>query len=225
MQVKSYKAGSRRRGRVRRLGVRRQGPLPHAEGGNVVNSHLANQRQGNAQARADRAQGPAARTRSPTSRSTPVAPARATASRPSGVAAARCSARKPRDYSYHMPVKARRVALRSAMAGKLADGEVVIADLGRLSSAAPSSKAARKVLHDGRLDPRRGLPASPHRSTPQREPLEVVPQLPRRRSEDGRASSAPTTSLNGGLIVAESAPRELAERVGVARRLKEPQGT
>ncbi|QDU68838.1 50S ribosomal protein L4 [Engelhardtia mirabilis] len=53
---------------------------------------------------------------------------------------------KPRDFSYHMPVKARRVALRSAIAGKLRDEEVVIADLGQFSS--PSSKVARKILTD-----------------------------------------------------------------------------
>ena len=53
---------------------------------------------------------------------------------------------RPRDYSYHMPVKARRVALRSALAGKLADGEVVVVELGEFS--APSAKAARKVLAD-----------------------------------------------------------------------------
>ena len=39
---------------------------------------------------------------------------------------------RPRDYSYHMPAKARRVALRSALAGKLADDQVVLAELGRL---------------------------------------------------------------------------------------------
>lgn len=53
---------------------------------------------------------------------------------------------KPRDYSYHMPVKARRVALRTALAGKLRDDEVVIADLGDFGS--PSAKSARKVLAD-----------------------------------------------------------------------------
>lgn len=61
---------------------------------------------------------------------------------------------KPRDWSYHMPKKARRVALRSALAGKLADDEVVIADLGAFS--APSAKVARKVLAD-LGSPRRAL--------------------------------------------------------------------
>ena len=48
---------------------------------------------------------------------------------------------KPRDYSYHMPTKARRVALRTALAGKIADGELVIADLG--DWAEPSSRSER----------------------------------------------------------------------------------
>jgi len=53
---------------------------------------------------------------------------------------------KPRDYSYHTPVKQRRVALRTALLGKLQDGEVVVADLGDFS--APSAKGARKILSD-----------------------------------------------------------------------------
>ena len=36
----------------------------------------------------------------------------------------------PRDFSYHMPKKARRVATRSALFGKLQDGELIVADLG-----------------------------------------------------------------------------------------------
>lgn len=60
----------------------------------------------------------------------------------------------PRDWSYHMPVKARRVALRSALAGKLADSEVIVTDLPKLS--APSSKTARKLLADCG-NPRRAL--------------------------------------------------------------------
>ena len=43
---------------------------------------------------------------------------------------------KPRDYSYHMPTKARRVALRSAIAGKIADWATVdeVLDYTRLFS-------------------------------------------------------------------------------------------
>ena len=51
---------------------------------------------------------------------------------------------KPRDYTYTLPAKERRVALRSALFGKLSDGEVVEVDLSGFS--APSAKAARAVL-------------------------------------------------------------------------------
>lgn len=53
---------------------------------------------------------------------------------------------RPRDYSYHMPAKARRVALRTAMLGKLRDGEVVLTTLPAID--APSAKTARRVLAD-----------------------------------------------------------------------------
>ena len=51
---------------------------------------------------------------------------------------------RPRDYSYHLPRKALREALRSALLGKLNDGEV-----GTLSSGAfdkPSTKTASQAL-------------------------------------------------------------------------------
>jgi len=53
---------------------------------------------------------------------------------------------QPRDYSYHMPKKARRVALRAALLGKLRDEELMIAELGDFP--APSSKMARGILAD-----------------------------------------------------------------------------
>lgn len=52
---------------------------------------------------------------------------------------------KPRDYTYTLPAKERRVALRSALYGKLSDGEVVTVDLSDMTTA-PSAKAARAVL-------------------------------------------------------------------------------
>jgi large subunit ribosomal protein L4 len=50
----------------------------------------------------------------------------------------------PRDYTYTLPAKERRVALRSALFGKLQDGEVVDVDLSEIS--APSAKSARAIL-------------------------------------------------------------------------------
>ena len=51
---------------------------------------------------------------------------------------------RPRDYSYHMPVKARRVALRGALFGKLDSGELLLFDASGFE--APSAKTARGVL-------------------------------------------------------------------------------
>ena len=51
---------------------------------------------------------------------------------------------RPRDYSYHMPVKARRVALRNALFSKFQDGEVSVAD--GWPADAPSTKQAVSVL-------------------------------------------------------------------------------
>lgn len=51
---------------------------------------------------------------------------------------------RPRDYSYHMPVKARRVALRNALFTKFRDGEVAVAD--GWPTDAPNTKGAFAVL-------------------------------------------------------------------------------
>ncbi len=51
---------------------------------------------------------------------------------------------KPRDYSYHLPIKERRVALRSALRGKLDGGEVLLVELPAFER--PSARAAREVL-------------------------------------------------------------------------------
>ena len=53
---------------------------------------------------------------------------------------------RPRDYSYTMPRKALREALRSALVGKLRDGEVAVS--GSSTFSAPSTKTAAGVLKD-----------------------------------------------------------------------------
>lgn len=50
----------------------------------------------------------------------------------------------PRDYEYHMPKKARRLALRNAIFSKFADGEVCVAE--GWPAERPSTKAAVAVL-------------------------------------------------------------------------------
>lgn len=115
---------------------------------------------------------------------------------------------KPRDFSYAMPIKARRVALRSALAGKLADDEVVVADLGGFDS--PSSKAARKVLAD-LGSPRRACVVIGQANDSLYRSFRNFPGVIVRVSSDLCAMDV----VNGGLIIAEgSALEQLAQRVG-----------
>jgi len=115
---------------------------------------------------------------------------------------------KPRDYSYHMPVKARRVALRSAIAGKLADGEVVVADLGTFSQ--PSAKAARKILAD-LGSPRRALIVCSERDENMWKSFRNFPGVKVRIAAEVCAFDV----VAGGLVIAQSAAMDqLRERVG-----------
>ena len=115
---------------------------------------------------------------------------------------------KPRDYSYHMPTKARRVALRSAIAGKIADGELVVADLG--DWAEPSSRSARKVLGD--LDAtRRACVVIAERNDNLYKSFRNFPRVEVRTAAELCAYDV----VNGGTIIAEQAALDqLSARVG-----------
>ena len=115
---------------------------------------------------------------------------------------------KPRDYSYHMPTKARRVALRSAIAGKIADGELVIADLG--DWAEPSSRSARKVLGD--LDAtRRACVVITERNENLYKSFRNFPRVEVRIAAELCAYDV----VNGGTIIAEQGALDhLSARVG-----------
>jgi len=115
---------------------------------------------------------------------------------------------KPRDFSYHMPAKARRVALRSALLGKLKDAELVIAELGEFS--APSAKAARKVLGD-LGSPHRALLVLAERNENVWKSFRNFPRVDVRAAIDLCAHDV----VAGGLIIAEAAAMDaLAKRVG-----------
>ncbi len=115
---------------------------------------------------------------------------------------------KPRDYSYHMPVKARRVALRSALAGKLADDEVVLTDFSAMTS--PSAKAARQVLAD-LGQPRRALVILAEPRPDVWKSFRNFPGVQVRTAADLCAHDVVAT----GLVIAERAALEaLAARVG-----------
>jgi large subunit ribosomal protein L4 len=116
---------------------------------------------------------------------------------------------KPRDFSYHMPAKARRVALRSALYGKIADSELVLADIGKFE--APSAKSARKILADLGA-PRRALVVLNAADGNVWKSFRNFPSVRVRTAAELCAYDV----LNGGLVIAEKdALDALVERVGV----------
>lgn len=115
---------------------------------------------------------------------------------------------KPRDYSYHMPTKARRVALRTAIAGKVADGELVVADLGDWNE--PSARSARKVLADLGA-PSRACVVITERNESLYKSFRNFPRVAVRTAAELCAYDV----VNGGTIIAEQgAMEQLAARVG-----------
>jgi large subunit ribosomal protein L4 len=115
----------------------------------------------------------------------------------------------PRDFSYHMPAKARRVALRSALFGKIKDSELVLADIGKFD--APSAKAARKILADLGA-PRRALLVLHAADENVWKSFRNFPKVAVRTAAELCAHDV----INGGLVIAEKAAMTaLAERVGI----------
>lgn len=53
---------------------------------------------------------------------------------------------KPRDYSQRLPKKMRRLAIRSALSGKVADGELVVVD--KLEMGRPNTKEMARILRN-----------------------------------------------------------------------------
>ncbi len=117
---------------------------------------------------------------------------------------------KRRDWSYHMPIKARRVATRTALFGKLKDGELVLADLGGFAT--PSAKAARKVLSDlGK--PRRALVVISQHDEALWKSFRNFPGVHVRTADEVCAHDL----VAGGLVIAQPAALEkLTKRVGRA---------
>jgi len=115
---------------------------------------------------------------------------------------------RPRDYSYHMPAHQRRVALRTALFGKLQDGEIALFDAAGFD--APSAKSARAVLAAAG-SPRRALIVLERPSENVLKSFRNFPGVEVRVAIDLCAHDV----LNGGLVMAESKALDaLAARVG-----------
>ena len=114
---------------------------------------------------------------------------------------------KTRDWSYHMPVKEKRVATRTALLGKLIDQEVVIAEL---AFAKPSAKAARKVLAD-LGSPRRALVVIEAHDEALWKSFRNFPGVNVRTADQVCAHDL----VAGGLVIAQApALAKLTQRVG-----------
>lgn len=114
----------------------------------------------------------------------------------------------PRDWSYHMPAKQRRVALRGALCGKFKDGEVALFDAAGFDK--PSAKAARELLAKAGA-PRRALIVLAQPNVNVWKSFRNFPGLKVRTALELCAFDV----ISGGLVLAEQAALEaLAARVG-----------
>ena len=171
----------------------------------VVVNHMANQRQGN---HSTKSRGQVKGTNKKPYRQKGTGRARAgdiksPIRRGGGVA----FGPKQRDHSYQPPVKLRRTALRSAIAGKLHDEEVVVTEFGEFS--APSAKAARKILSD-LGSPKRAVVVLTEANENVYKSFRNFPKVEIRTGADLCAYDV----VNGGLVIAESGVLEqVAERV------------
>ncbi|MFT7484783.1 MAG: large subunit ribosomal protein L4 [Candidatus Paceibacteria bacterium] len=205
MQVKSYKAGS-----VSEVEVQTDSfgdKILYRTLKDAVVMHQANQRQGNASTKG-RSEIKGSQKKPYKQKHTGRARAGSVKS-PIWRGGGTVHGPKPKDYSYHMPAKARRVATRTAIAGKLQDGEVVVADLGGFS--APSSKSARKVLSD-LGSPRRALLVLSERNATVYKSFRNFPGVKVRTADELCSFDV----VAGGLIIVETGVLEkLSSRIGL----------
>jgi large subunit ribosomal protein L4 len=111
-----------------------------------------------------------------------------------------------RDFRFDLPIKERRVALKSAMRGKLDDGELVLADLSELGET-PSAKAARAVL-SGFGSPRRALVVTAGQNPGVWKSFRNFPGVQVRSAADVCAFDV----VAGGLVICEEAALDLVAR-------------
>jgi len=193
MKVKSYKDGSVGKVEVDESAFGEK--VLYRTLKDVVVNHMANQRQGN---HATKSRGQVKGTNKKPYRQKGTGRARAgdiksPIRRGGGVA----FGPKQRDHSYQAPVKLRRTALRSAIAGKLQDDEVVVTEFGEFS--APSSKAARKILSD-LGSPKRAVIVLNEANENVYKSFRNFPKVEVRIGADLCAYDV----VNGGLVIAES---------------------
>ncbi|MEM7198751.1 MAG: 50S ribosomal protein L4 [Planctomycetota bacterium] len=114
----------------------------------------------------------------------------------------------PRDHSYHMPRKARRVALRTAVLSKFRDGEVAVAE--GWPAEAPSTKQAAGILRQLGMD-RSALVVTAEQDQNLYLSLRNVPQVDVRPLADLNAHQV---LLRRYMVLTPAAMTQLVERLG-----------
>ncbi|MEY2980102.1 MAG: 50S ribosomal protein L4 [Planctomycetota bacterium] len=116
----------------------------------------------------------------------------------------------PRDYSYQMPKKARRVALRNAVFTKFRDGEVCVAD--GWPTEAPSTKQAYAILEALGVS-RSALVVTAEQDTVLYKSLRNVPHVSVRPLCDLNAREV---LVRRNMVLTPAAMEQIKERLGVA---------
>jgi large subunit ribosomal protein L4 len=116
----------------------------------------------------------------------------------------------PRDYSYQMPKKARRVALRNAVFTKFRDGEVCVAD--GWPTDAPSTKQAYAILEALGVS-RSALVVTAEQDTVLYKSLRNVPHVSVRPLCDLNAREV---LVRRNMVLTPAAMEQIKERLGVA---------
>jgi large subunit ribosomal protein L4 len=118
---------------------------------------------------------------------------------------------KPRDYSQRLPKKMRRLALRSALSAKAAEGELIVLD--RLELERPSTKEMARILHNLGVD-RSALVVT---GEPDRTVFLSVRNLQRKKCLPAAYLNVVDLLHHRYLVMTEAAVRKAEELWGEAR--------
>ncbi len=113
---------------------------------------------------------------------------------------------QPRDYSYALPKKARRLALRAALSGKLSDGEIVVIDA--LSIEKPKTKEIASILKGLELEGKSTLIIVPEHSEAIVRSARNIPGVSVKRVSDLNTYDV---AVHGTLLMTKQAAEMLSE--------------
>ncbi len=113
---------------------------------------------------------------------------------------------QPRDYSYALPKKARRLALRAALSGKLADGEIIVID--ELAFEKPRTKEMISLLKGLELEGKSTLVVVPEHDEPVLLSARNIPGVSVRRVTDLNPYDV---AVHARIVITKRAVEKLSE--------------